>query len=354
MNNRENERHFRTWLTGFLIAASAILFYFFILRYDKMTGALRVVTGILRPIVIGAILAYLVLPVAKKLTKLLKGKRGLANVLAIVIAVLVVLAVILLIVPQLISSIVDIVKALPAQIERFEKEFTALLETYSEAQPESADLIGNITKTLSQEIQKFMSGIPDASEEILGTIAPFAMGALSGVGSAFGIAMDIMVGIVVALYILFQREQLAADAKLMIRAIFKPSWATWLENEIRYANKLFNGFLIGKLLDSLIIGLLCFVGSLILRFKSPLLIAVIVGVTNIIPFFGPFIGAVPCTLLILLDSPIKALIFVIFILVLQQLDGNVIGPKILGDSTGLSALWVLFGILLFGGLWGVV
>lgn len=141
---------------------------------------------------------------------------------------------------------------------------------------------------------------------------------------------------------------------MILHAVFKPDWADWIENEVRYADRAFNGFFMGKLLDSAIVGVICFIGCLLMGFGSPLLIAVIVGVTNIIPFFGPYIGAIPCALLLLLESPVHCLMFVIFILVLQLIDGNVIGLKILGDSTGLSAQWVMFGILLFGGLWGIV
>ena len=130
--------------------------------------------------------------------------------------------------------------------------------------------------------------------------------------------------------------------------------ATKPREEAKYADKMFGGFINGKIMDSAIIGVLCYIGCLIFKFPSALLVSVIIGVTNVIPFFGPFIGAVPATLLILIQNPIKALWFVLFVLVLQQLDGNVIGPKILGNTTGLSSFWVLFAILLFGGLWGFV
>ena len=118
-------------------------------------------------------------------------------------------------------------------------------------------------------------------------------------------------------------------------------------------DRMFGGFIDGKILDSAIIGVLCYIGCTIFRFPNALLVSAVVGITNVIPFFGPIIGAVPSTLLILIESPIKALWFVVFVLALQQLDGNVIGPKILGDRTGLSSVWVLFTIILFGGLWGV-
>ena len=149
-------------------------------------------------------------------------------------------------------------------------------------------------------------------------------------------------------------RQLAEQATMIVRSALKPSWAEWVLNEVRFADRMFNGFFMGKLMDSAIVGVICFVGCLLMGFKNPLLIAVIVGVTNIIPFFGPFIGAIPCALLLLLDNPTHALMFLVFIIILQQVDGNIIDPRILGESTGLSALWVMFGILLFGGLWGIL
>ena len=133
-----------------------------------------------------------------------------------------------------------------------------------------------------------------------------------------------------------------------------PRWADLIMEEVRYADRMFGGFINGKILDSAIIGVLCYIACLIFKFPSALLVSVIIGVTNVIPFFGPFIGAIPATLLILIQNPIKALWFVLFVLVLQQVDGNIIGPKILGNTTGLSSFWVLFAILLFGGLWGFV
>ena len=123
---------------------------------------------------------------------------------------------------------------------------------------------------------------------------------------------------------------------------------------MRFVNQMFGGFIIGKLVDSLLIGIICFVGVSVLKMPFPLLLSVVVGVTNIIPFFGPFVGAVPTGFLVLLVSPGKCLYFLLWILVLQQFDGNILGPKILGNSTGLSSFWVLFSILLFGGLFGFV
>ncbi|MCR5451614.1 MAG: AI-2E family transporter, partial [Lachnospiraceae bacterium] len=160
-------------------------------------------------------------------------------------------------------------------------------------------------------------------------------------------------GIIISIYVLGARKQFAAQSKLILHGIFKDKTAGIIEQEVRYADKMFNGFFVGKLIDSTIVGIICFVGCMLMQFDSAALIAVVVGVTNIIPFFGPYLGAIPCTLLLLLDNPVHALMFVGFIIILQQVDGNVLGPIILGDSTGLSGFWIMFAILLFGGLWGL-
>ena len=164
---------------------------------------------------------------------------------------------------------------------------------------------------------------------------------------------NLLIGLIVAVYLLASRKKLVKQAKMILYSVVKPHWAQLIQEEVLYADKMFGGFINGKIMDSAIIGVLCYIVCAIVKFPSALLVSVIIGVTNVIPFFGPFIGAVPATLLILIQSPIKALWFVLFVLVLQQLDGNVIGPKILGDRTGLSSFWVLFTIILFGGLWGV-
>lgn len=176
----------------------------------------------------------------------------------------------------------------------------------------------------------------------------------AGVFDLINFLKNFLIGAIVSLYLMADKEGFIAKAKMLTYAVFSPQHANFIIRSMRFTNKTFIGFFIGKILDSAIIGVLCYIGCLIFKFPSALLVSVIIGVTNVIPFFGPFIGAIPATLLILIQSPIKALWFVLFVLVLQQLDGNIIGPKILGNTTGLSSFWVLFAILLFGGLWGFV
>ena len=176
----------------------------------------------------------------------------------------------------------------------------------------------------------------------------------SGVINIVNEVMNVLIGIIVSVYVLFSKEKFNAQAKKAVYALMTPPHANLTLHIVTKSNQIFGGFMIGKVIDSMIIGVLCYIGTAILKMPYALLVSVIVGVTNVIPFFGPYIGAIPCIILIGLADPLKGLYFAIFILLLQQLDGNVIGPKILGDSTGLSAFWVIFSILLGGGIFGFI
>ena len=179
-------------------------------------------------------------------------------------------------------------------------------------------------------------------------------GVYTGVVNIVNLVKNTLIGIIVMLYLLNIKDTLTAQSKKIIYSLFPLPAANEIIEKWRYIHKVFGGFIIGKLVDSLIIGILTFVWLSIIKMPYTVLISVIVGVTNIIPFFGPFIGAIPSALLVLLVSPKKCLWFLLSILVIQQLDGNIIGPKILGNSTGISSFWVLFSILFFGGVLGPV
>ena len=355
MKNKENEKYIKWGLTGVAVAALGILFANSVFNHSGEIRVLSLLVKIMRPFLFGGVIAYLVAPLSNWLTRRFGGKAsGLADVLAVVFALVVVIAVILLIVPQLVTSLIEIAKAAPGQVKALQQQALDLVHNFAAAHPEHADFIQNLIDKANVGVNSFINTHFGNAEAIMASVGPVLTGSASTVTGAFGTIKDFLIGAIVALYLLSRRVQLAAQATMIARSALKPAWCEWFLNETKYADKMFNGFFMGKLLDSAIIGVLCFIGCLAMGFKNTLLIAVIVGVTNIIPFFGPFIGAVPCALLLLLDNPTHALMFVIFIIILQQLDGNVIGPKILGDSTGLSALWVMFGILLFGGLWGIL
>ena len=189
-------------------------------------------------------------------------------------------------------------------------------------------------------------------------LIPMATSVLSGTATyvtGFAITVkDWLLGLIVTVYLLAARRRFAAQSTLVLKGLCPERWLPKVEEEVHFINHIFHGFLLGKLLDSAIIGVLCFLGCLVMGLPSAALIGVIIGVTNIIPFVGPFIGAVPCALILLLQEPIYCLMFIIFILILQQLDGNVLGPRIIGNTTGMSGFWITFAILFFGGLWGLV
>ena len=280
------------------------------------------------------------------LKKLKKLSNGLAVGLSMISGLLIVYALIIMIAPQLFSSIQTLWLSLPDKISAL---YAWAMATFGENE-KLVSLFNTIYNTVNTDLQNWADN----------TLAPYVssvVSIVSGVGSSVWKVLmflyNLLVGLIVAVYLLFSRKKFARQSVLIIRSALKPKWAELLLDEVAFIDRMFGGFIDGKILDSAIIGVLCYIGCTIFRFPNALLVSAVVGITNVIPFFGPIIGAVPSTLLILIESPIKALWFVVFVLALQQLDGNVIGPKILGDRTGLSSFWVLFTIILFGGLWGV-
>lgn len=342
-------------LAGFGAISLSILFFFLIYRFQGFGDAISKLTGILMPFIYGAVIAYLLKPVCNCvedfLRRLLPEKMGtVANMLAVTISllfgILVVYALIMMIVPQLITSVTTLYYTARNNLNDFvdwasHQEIIAsnqkLLDFIETSYDNLQDMLDNIVRTkLVPSMQSLLSG------------------AALGVMSFVTFLKNIIIGVIVSVYLLASRKKFGQQGKMILYSLIKPRWADIILEEILYADKMFGGFINGKILDSAIIGVLCYIACLIFKFPSALLVSVIIGVTNVIPFFGPFIGAIPATLLILIQNPIKALWFVLFVLVLQQVDGNIIGPKILGNTTGLSSFWVLFAILLFGGLWGFV
>ena len=342
-------------LAGFGAISLSILFFFLIYRFQGFGDAISKLTGILMPFIYGAVIAYLLKPVCNCvedfLRRLLPEKMGTAaNMLAVTISllfcILVVYALIMMIVPQLITSVTTLYYTARNNLNDFvdwasHQEIIAsnqkLLDFIETSYDNLQDMLDNIVRTkLVPSMQSLLSG------------------AALGVMSFVTFLKNIIIGVIVSVYLLASRKKFGQQCKMILYSLIKPRWADIILEEILYADKMFGGFINGKILDSAIIGVLCYIACLIFKFPSALLVSVIIGVTNVIPFFGPFIGAIPATLLILIQNPIKALWFVLFVLVLQQVDGNIIGPKILGNTTGLSSFWVLFAILLFGGLWGFV
>ena len=342
-------------LAGFGAISLSILFFFFIYRFDGFGDAVSKVTGILMPFIYGAVIAYLLKPVCNTIEAFLRRfipekMKGLINALSVTFTILfgllLVYALFMMIVPQLITSVTTLYYTAQRNFAKF-VQWANHVEFF-EQNTQIMDLLNSAYDTVSTSIDTLVK------TKLLPSMQNILSGAALGVLNVVVVLKNLIIGIIVAVYMLASRKRFVQQAKLVLYSIFKPRWAELIKEEVKYADKMFGGFINGKIMDSAIIGVLCYIGCLIFKFPSALLVSVIIGVTNVIPFFGPFIGAMPATLLILIQNPIKALWFVLFILILQQIDGNIIGPKILGNSTGLSSFWVLFAILLFGGLWGFV
>ena len=345
-------------LAGFGAIALSIIFFFFIYRYEGFGDAVSTLTGILMPFIYGTAIAYLLKPVCNTIEAFLRRFipekwNGLISALSIAATILfgllVIYALLMMIIPQLVSSVTALYYTAQANITKFVRWANHV--EFVESNQFINDARNSAYRALNVNLDNLDSWIKS-------TLMPSMQNIVSGVGigvlSVVTWVKNLVIGIIVAVYMLASRKRFVQQAKLILYSLLKPRWAELIIEEVKYADKMFGGFINGKIMDSAIIGVLCYIGCMIFKFPSALLVSVIIGVTNVIPFFGPFIGAVPATLLILIQDPIKALWFILFVLVLQQLDGNVIGPKILGNTTGLSSFWVLFAILLFGGLWGFV
>lgn len=350
------KRYLKIGIIGAAILASGILCAFVLFKMPVIISVLKGITEILKPFLYGVVFAYLLAPLCNKIEEKLfqifpkaktKARRFIcfiAIVISLCVAIAVIWLIIMMIIPQVWDSVMKIIQMVPQKLIVVNNWIEHMLENQPELQAYfeefSSRAESNIDSLLNVDtIQKVQSIINSLSVQLFGVL---------------GVVKNIFLGLLISAYLLGSRKLFGAQAGLILHGVFSDKWAKIIEEEIRYTDKMFNGFLVGKIIDSAIIGLLCFAGTSIMGFEAPAFISVIIGITNIIPFFGPFIGAIPCGLLLLLENPMHCLYFIIFIFVLQQLDGNVIGPKILGNTTGVSSFWVLFAILLFGGMWGVV
>lgn len=362
MDNKHRYSQYIGWgITAFAVIAAGVLFYFSIDYMGDLVKAIRSLMGILSPFIWGLVISYLLVPsmmmyerklfrplvayIKKRRPKVKLSKklpRVLALILAEIVMLLLITALIYLIVPQVYDSISAIITNSPAYFESASKAIDNLLHDFPEIEMYATKVFGNITETLTKW----------ATNTLLPSMENIVTNITTGVFSVVKAVYNIAIGMIVSIYILYNKEPFIAHYRKTLYCIFKPEKARKISSALRFADRTFMGFIVGKLLDSAIIGMICYVGCVVMRMPYDLLISVIIGVTNIIPFFGPFIGAIPSALLVLLVDPKMCLWFVIFIIVLQQIDGNIIGPKILGTSIGINGFWVLFSIVFFGGLFG--
>ena len=351
-------------VTAFCVIACSILFYMALAYLPVIGTALKSLARILSPFIWGLIITYLLAPLYKglyqgfflPLTEKLSGKKkkgspklakGLSVLLSIIVFLAMITALVYLIIPQLYSSVETIVNNSPGYIDKLSEWSKNTLANY----PELRDFVIEKFEEINTNLFTWVR------DTILPGLGSFVSNITAGVYYFLRAVYNIVIGIIVSAYLLSNMESASARAKRLCYCVFGVEWAEKIRRAIRFTDRTFMGFINGKLLDSAIIGLICYIVCAILKMPYALLVSVIIGVTNIIPFFGPLIGAIPSAFIILLVDPLKALIFVIFIIILQQVDGNIIGPKILGSSIGINGFWVMFSIILGAGLfsfWGML
>lgn len=354
---RFEKKYFRQGAMLFIVGAALIVFYYMVNNMPALSESFSKLNSILFPFYLGLVIAYLLCPIYNNTVKLtfrlcngkfknplvdLRVSRIVGTVISLLFVGVLVFGFIMLVVPGLWESLMLV-------IPKIRPAFDQLLEwvqRHLEQNPELVKLlegkIDNISQTVSNWIQK--SALPGAEALISGVS--------SGVIGTIGTLFNVLVALIICVYLLNNKETFLAQSKKLVLALFSKEKADSIFELATFSNATFGGFINGKIIDSIIIGILCAIAMLILKLPLVILVSVIVGITNIIPFFGPFIGAIPSALLIFIVSPVAALKFVILVLVLQQLDGNIIGPKIIGKATKLSSFWVMFAIVVSGGLFG--
>jgi len=356
------DKKYKYWgVTAFLVLAAAIAFYFLMANIPVFARVIGKIFSAVSGILYGVAFAYLLAPVVNFLERTwLKGlpnkvfrksprkARAFTRIVAVAIAVtlglLLVTGILILVLPQLLNSVGDLAGSMSDYLASA-KQWTGTL--FSSA-PSVQESVNNAISGLGTSLTEWLeTELPARIETVLSVLS-------DTVFKVVGVVVNVFVGVIACIYLLYHKEDFLSQAKRLVYGVFNRKWADRVLRACTYTHEKFGGFISGKILDSLIIGVLCFIGLLILRVPYAGMIATVVGVTNVIPFFGPFIGAIPSAFILLIISPVKCLIFCVFIFALQQVDGNIIGPKILGSATGISGFWVLFSILLGGGLFGFI
>lgn len=358
-----NNKYFKWSLAAVISFCVCLLFYYLLFHGTQFISAIKSVFDLILPVIFGAILAYLLtptlnwmenkilIPLVKKLKcKDIKKAHKPIRFVGIILTSVIYILIIYLIIHMLLSQIIPSLENLVSNYEKYIDDFIIWINKVFSEYPEIEEYAINLVDKYTMEVVTFVNDtILTKSSELIKTIS-------LSVISILGVVWDFVIGFIISIYLLASKEKFANQSKKIVYAFWKREKANIIINNFRFAHNTFIGFVTGKVVDSIIIGCLCFAGTSILQTPYAALVSVIIGVTNVIPFFGPFLGAIPCAILILVVDvahPLNVVYFAIFILILQQVDGNLIGPKILGESTGLSSFWVIFAITIFGGLFGI-
>lgn len=361
MKEKFKSKYFKFGLAIFWAGVALIGFYSGISNLGDLGRILSRIEAILFPFILGLVIAYLLCPIynvvvrktyhfSKKGFKTGKGALRFARIIGSIVSLLILFSIIgglmYMVIPELIKSLIGIVQELPYRINEFLSWFEGSVQNTKYA------FIGDSIEGALRNVENYF--VEWTKGDILNSLGMYLQRISQGVLVTLKTLLDFLVATIVAIYFLNGKESFRAQSKKLIMAILRKDQSDALMEFANFTNKTFGGFINGKLIDSLIIGILCFILMTIIGLPYPILISAIVGITNIIPFFGPFIGAIPSGIIILTISPMDTIYFAIMILALQQLDGNVIGPKILGGSIGLPSFWVMFSIIVGGGLFGFI
>ena len=360
---KDKSKYLKWGLTLFLTVCAILIFFDTFYMKGTLQGFFDKLLDILSPVLIGLVMAYLLAPVVNFFERLirlglgkikaLQGKRiphaaGWLRAASILLTWGIVLLLLYLMMSVVVPQLIDSVTMLISNAESYYNTIYGWVANLLEQNPKVAAWFQENMSTFYQKLADLLSNtvLPGAQQMITAVTG--------GVWSVVSFFMDFLVGIIVSVYMLAMKEESLARCCKLLYGLLKEERARWIARAVRRADAIFSGFVRGKILDSIIIGILCFICCSLLRLPYTPLVSLIVGVTNVIPFFGPFLGAIPSAFLILLVSPKQCLIFVIFVFALQQFDGNILGPKILGDATGISSFWVVVAILVGGGFFGVM
>ena len=359
MKHFRHSRYFKLAVTLFLTGAALIIFYRIATDFTGFRDILYTVQSIISPFIYGFVMAYLLCPVYNltvrktyRLVRIKNRKRAFAfsKVVGSIVSLLVLFGVvgglIALLIPELIRSITGIIQSLP---ERFDA-LTAWAESVTSgfSSPAMAEALDSVVRNMEDTVLNWVQS------DLMTRIGSYMETISTGVILTLKTALNVVVGVIACVYLLNSKEKFKAQLKKAILATTSKSVSDEIFDFGNFANRTFGGFINGKIIDSAIIGVICYASMTVLHLPYPALVSTIVGVTNVIPFFGPFIGAIPSAIIIFLVSPLQSFYFLILILIIQQLDGNVIGPAILGETTGLASFWVMFAIIIAGGLFGFI
>ena len=359
---RWDKKYLYWGITAFFVIVASVLFFELVTNLSRLKGIFSYLMTILSPFIWGLVIAYLLWPLTgllqrnifEPLGKLLfekKGKEGkiftFSRALSVLFSIIILIVALADVVGLIVPRLIDILQTIVVNSQTYANTVYGWIERMLADYPELEQLVTDTVGNVSAGVTDWLNHLLPRLESLLGNVT-------SGVVSVVKGVYNVIIGMIVSVYLLYNKETFVAHLRKLIYCVFTLEASERIIKAVEFIDQVFIGFLAGKILDSFIIGVICYIGCLIMKIPYALLVSFIVCITNIIPFFGPFIGAVPSAIIILMEDPIKCLVFLIYVVVLQQFDGNVLGPKILGSSVGINGFWILFSIIVGAGLFGFI